>query len=206
MLHPLPVVVWMLLLPIGGVEFVLTMGEAGLVNWPGSATWREGAVQLLGVTPQLQDWMLGAQTFPPEHLLRYLSFALVHLGPLQAVLVMAIVAGLGTGSAGALGSGRVLAVALFAQATGAGVFGAVAPPGAWLVGGYPLAFAMAGIFAACAQARRGWQVLGALVLGRLALAGIMGGMDWLADLVAAAAGYALARALRPGLRARLRAR
>jgi hypothetical protein len=206
MLNPLPLAVWLLILPIGGVEFVLSMAEAGLVNWPGSAGWREGAVQLLGVTPQLQDWMLGSGQFPPEHVARYLGFGLVHLGPLQAVLVMAIVAGLGTGSAGVLGSARVLGVALAAQGIGAVVFGAVAAPGAWLVGGYPLAFAMAGIYAASTQARRGWQVLGALVLGRVVLAGVMGGMDWLADLAAAGMGYGLARVLRPGLLERARAR
>lgn len=210
MLNPLPFVVWALILPIGGVEFVLSMAEAGLVNWAGSAGWRDAAVQTFGITPALQDWMVANRALPLEHLSRYAAFGFVHLGPVQAVLVMAIVAGLGTVTAPVLGSGRVLAVALTAQGVGAVTFGLVGAQDGWLVGGYPLVFALAGIYAAVqwheGAGARAFSLLGVLVVGRLALAALMGGRDFSADLAAACIGFALALVLRPGLRVRLRQR
>lgn len=210
MLNPLPLAVWALILPIGLVELVLSLADAGLVNWSGSAGWRDTAVQVFGITPAVQDWMVANRALPPEHAARYLAFGFLHLGPAQAVLVMAIVAGLGTACAPVMGSARVLVVALLAQALGAGVFGMVAAQDAWLVGGYPLVFALAGLYAAVqwtgGAGARAFTLLGILVAGRLVLAALMGGRDFSADLAAAAAGFALALALRPGLRVRLRRR
>ena len=210
MLNPLPVAVWLLVLPVMGVEGVLSLASAGLVNWPGSIGWREGWVLRAGITPALQDWMIGAATYPPEHLLRYLAYGFVHLGPAQAVLVAAIVAGLGTACAPALGSARVVGFALAGQVAGGVAFGLWGGEGAWLIGGYPLIFALAGMFAAVqwrgGAGARAFGLLAVLVLGRLAVAAFMGGTDFLADLVAATTGFAMASVLRPGLIGRLRAR
>lgn len=210
MFNPQPVAVWLLVLPIAGVEAVLSLASAGLVNWPGSIAWREAWVLRAGITPALQDWMIGAATYPPEHLLRYLAYGFVHLGPAQSVLVAAIVAGLGTACAPALGSARVVGFALAGQAAGAVAFGLWGLEGAWLIGGYPLIFALAGAYAAVqwhsGVGARAFGLLAMLVLGRLAVAALMGGTDFLADLVAAGVGFALALGLRPGLLARLRAR
>ena len=208
MLNPLPRAVWLLALPVLGVEAVLSLAEAGLVNWPGSAGWRTDAVQAVGITPALQGWMWDNRALPPEHALRYLAYGFVHLGAAQAVLVAAIVAGLGTACAPVLGSARLVAFALAGQVAGALAFGMVAPQDGWLVGGYPLVFALAGIYAAqqwrAGAGARAFALLGVLVAGRLAVAAFMGGRDFVADLAAAAAGFALASLLRPGVIARLR--
>jgi hypothetical protein len=210
MFNPLPLAVWLLVLPVLGVESVLSLAEAGLVNWQGSGGWRDGAVTAWGITPALQGWMWDNRTFPPEHLMRYVAFGFLHLGPAQAVLVAAIVAGLGTACAPVLGSARVVGFALAAQAAGAVMFGAMGQDGSWLVGGYPLVFGLAGIYAAvqwqAGSGLRAFGVLAMLVVGRLVMAALMGGRDFIADLGAAAMGFALAAALRPGLRVRLRRR
>lgn len=210
MFNPLPLAVWLLVLPVLGVEAVLSLAEAGLVNWSGSAGWRDGAVQAWGITPALQGWMWESRSFPPDHLVRYVAFGFLHLGPAQAVLVAAIVAGLGTASAHVLGSGRVVGFALAAQAAGAVLFGIVAQDGAWLVGGYPLVFGLAGIYAAVqwhsGAGLRAFGVLAMLVIGRLVVAALAGGQDFAADLAAAVVGFTLALALRLGLRVRLRRR
>ncbi len=207
MLNPLPFAVWALILPVLGVEGVLSLAEAGLINWPGSAGWRTSAVQAWGVTPALQGWMWDNRALPLEHVIRYIAFGFVHLGLAQAVLVAAIVAGLGTACAPVLGPARMLVFALLAQAAGAVVFGLVGPDDGWLVGGYPLVFALAGIYAAvqwhAGAGLRAFGILGMLVVGRLVVAGLMGGRDFAADLAAATVGFALALTLRPGLRVRL---
>lgn len=208
MLNPLPLAVWLLALPVLGVEAVLLLAEAGLLNWPGSAGWRAQAVQAIGVTPALQGWMWDNRALPLDHLARYLGYGFLHLGPAQAVLVAAIVAGLGTTSAPALGSARLVSFALAGQVGGALAFGLVGPQGGWLVGGYPLVFGLAGIYAAvqwqAGAGARAFGVLGVLVAGRLTVAVFMGGRDFVADLAAAATGFALAWALRPGVIQRFR--
>jgi len=212
-LNPLPFAVWALVLAIAGVEVVLWAGAHGLVNWAGSAGWRAQALVAFGISPDLQGWMLESRQAPPEHLLRYLGFGFVHLGPLQAGLVVVITAALGKYCAEALGSWRVLLVLALAQAMGGFAFGLIAQPGTWLIGGYPLIFALAGCYAglvwasADAHAARikALALVGVLLSGRLALAAFVGGeADWVADLVACAGGYTLGYILRPGLVARLR--
>ena len=211
--NPLPFAVWVLVLAIAGVEMVLWAGAHGLVNWTGSAGWRAQALVVFGISPELQGWMLESRQAPPEHLLRYLGYGFVHLGPLQAGLVVVIAAALGKYCAEALGSWRVLLVLALAQAMGGFAFGLIAQPGTWLIGGYPLIFALAGCYAglvwASADARgariKALALVGVLLSGRLALAAFLGGgADWVADLVACVAGCALGHMLRPGLVARLR--
>lgn len=212
-LNPLPWSVWLLTLAIAGVELVLWAGAHGLVNWAGSAGWRLQAMALAGINPGVQAWMIETSQTPLPHLARYLGFGLVHQGPLQAALVVVIVAALGKVSAERIGSLRLLLVAALAQAAGGFAFGLVAAPDAWLIGGYPLIFALAGCYAGQVwhgdsdtdSRRKALGLVAVLILGRLALAALVGGgMDWIADLAACVTGYALGHTLRPGLRARLR--
>jgi hypothetical protein len=109
MFNPLPLAVWLLVLPVLGVEAVLSLAEAGLVNWSGSAGWRDGAVQAWGITPAVQGWMWDNRTFPPDHLARYVAFGFLHLGPAQAVLGHGDCGRVGTACACAgVGAGRGL--------------------------------------------------------------------------------------------------
>ncbi|MDD7970569.1 rhomboid family intramembrane serine protease [Roseinatronobacter alkalisoli] len=213
-LSPLPWGVWLLALTIGAVELVLWAGAHGLVNAVGAAGWRAQAMAWAGVNPALQGWMLDTGQTPLRHLSRYVAFGFVHMGPVQALLVVVIIAALGKYCAERLGSARVLLILALAQAAGGAAFGMVGDAGAWLVGGYPLIFALAGIYAALARDmapdRRALLLALALplvlLIARLTLAAIMGGMDWVADVVACATAFALAIALRPGLLVRLRRR
>lgn len=213
-LSPLPWGVWVLVLALASVELVLWAGAHGLVNAAGAAGWRAQALAWAGVNPALQGWMIDSTQAPARHVLRYLVFGFVHMGPVQALLVVVITAALGKFCAQRLGSARLLLILALAQAAGGAAFGMVGDAGAWLVGGYPMIFALAGGYAAlvCDTAPDRRAVMLALALPlvllatRLLLAAIMGGMDWTADVVACAAGFALTRALRPGLLIRLRRR
>ena len=215
MLNPLPGAVWLLVLVIAGVELVLWAGAHGLVNWAGSAGWRAQAVAAIGVTPDIQGWMWQTRQTPPDHVARYFGYGFVHLGPLQAGLVVVITAALGKYCAERIGSLRVLVLVALAQVAGAVAFALFAPLGAWLIGGYPLIFALAGCYAALfwtdpdtGRARlTAGLLVGLLLVGRIGLVLFVGGgADWVADIAACAAGGVLGLTLRPGLRARLRRR
>ncbi len=215
MLNPLPWGVWALTLAIAGVELVLWAGAHGLVNWAGSAGWRAQALVMAGVSPAVQGWMVETGQTPWPHLARYFTFGFVHPGPLQAALVVVITAALGKYCAERLGSLRLLVILAAAQAVGGVVFGMLAAPEAWLIGGHPMIFALAGVYGwlawqeaeSVAAKLRAVAVVVVLVLGRLALAGFAGvGLDWSADLAACLGALCLTPLLRPGLRARLRRR
>lgn len=215
LLNPLPWAIWLLTLTIASVELVLWAAEHGLVNWSDSAGWRLQAITRFGISPALQHWMLETGQWPPAQLARYLAFGLTHQGPAQAALVIVITAALGKHCAEALGSARLLLCLALAQALGGFAFGLVAPPDAWLIGGYPLIFALAGSYgwlswhaAQSPNARlRAIGLVSVLILGRLLLAALVGGgFDWTADLTACLASAALTAWLRPGLRSRLRQR
>lgn len=206
-MNPLPWAVWLLTLGVAGVELVLWAGAHGLVNWAGSAGWRAQALVLFGVSPDLQGWMIDSGRFPPEGLWRYLSYGFFHLGPVQAALVVVITAALGKACAARLGSLKVLVLLVVAQAAGGVAFGQVADPGAWLIGGYPMIFALAGAYAALLRTRHALFMVAALVVARLVLTAMAGGgMDWLADLTALGIGAVLAWALDGPILVRLRRR
>ncbi|MCL1628453.1 rhomboid family intramembrane serine protease [Roseibaca sp. V10] len=207
LLNPLPWAVWLLTLAIAGVELVLWAGAHGLVNWAGSAGWRAQALVAFGISPELQGWMWESGQYPPEGLWRYLVYGFVHLGPMQAALVVVITAALGKACAERLGSLRVLVLLTLAQAAGGVAFGLVADPGAWLIGGYPIIFALAGAYAALMGTRPALFLVAVLVVARLGLTALAGGgMDWLADLTALGIGAALARVLDGPILERLRQR
>lgn len=204
---PLPWAVWLLTLGVAGVELVLWAGAHGLVNWAGSAGWRAQALVLFGISPELQGWMWDTGRYPPEGLWRYLVYGFFHLGPMQAALVVVITAALGKACADRLGSLKVLILLVLAQAAGGMAFGLVADPGAWLIGGYPMIFALAGAYAALTGTRQALFMVAVLVVARLALTAMAGGgMDWLADLTALSMGTALAKGLDGPILARLRRR
>lgn len=205
--NPLPWAVWLLTLGVAAVELVLWAGAHGLVNWAGSAGWRAQALVLFGISPELQGWMWETGRYPPEGLWRYLVYGFFHLGPMQAALVVVITAALGKACAERLGSVKALLVLVVAQATAGVAFGLVADPGAWLIGGYPMIFALAGAYAALTGTRQAVFMVAALVVARLALTAMAGGgMDWLADLTALGMGAALARVLDGPVLVRLRQR
>lgn len=206
-LNPLPWAVWLLTAAIAGVELVLWAGAHGLVNWAGSAGWRAQALLAFGISPELQSWMWETGRYPAEGLWRYLVYGFIHLGPMQAALVVVITAALGKACAERMGSLRVIVLLLVAQIAGAVAFGVFAAPGAWLIGGYPMIFALAGAYAALIRTRPALFLVAVLVIARLALTVMAGGgMDWLADLTALGVGAALSRALDGPILARLRKR
>jgi membrane associated rhomboid family serine protease len=77
-LNPLPVIVWVLALPLVAMEVVLSLAEAGLVGGAQGIGWRLQAMERFGLFPELlrYQWQTGGQ--PYDELQRLVSYPLVH--------------------------------------------------------------------------------------------------------------------------------
>lgn len=220
-LNPLPVLVWLLILAIAGIEAVLWLGGQGLIGGPQALGWRLEAITRWGFSGAVQSVMLENRHFAPAYLARYAAFSFIHSGPLHAFFVIVLLAALGKYVGEAFGTLRLLAVLLPASLGGAAAFGLILGEHelAWLFGGMPMVFALVGAAAwwrwrdtsDSAARRRALALLGGLMLARLGIGlTVEPGYGWIADLAAFGFGFALAVPLAPGgwalVRARLRER
>lgn len=218
--NPLPWSVWLLLLAILGVEAALQAGRAGWIGGPEALGWRLQAVQRLGFSGAILDWMLENRRLPPAEALRLLAYPLIHADWVHAGFILALVAALGKAVGEVLSGLALLALVLLSSACGALVWGLAVPEPRWLIGGYPMVFGLLGAFtlllwtdlaARGANRLRALALVGVLLLLRVLL-GLWhgGGQEWIADVAACAAGVGLAAVLAPGggraMLARLRRR
>lgn len=214
-LLPLPVPVWLALLALGGIELAFWLGAQGLTGDPLALGWRLAAAERFGFSAPVQAWMLEARQLPLHHLWRYLSYPLVHHGPLHAVLSAVFIAALGKAVAGTHGALVLSALLILPGALGAVLFGLFAPPPGWLMGATPAVFALVGAWTwnrwhAADDPRARWAafgLIGSFLVARLALALLVEtGAIWLAEMTAFFCGAAMAAILAPGNVQRLLAR
>ncbi len=202
---PLPGLVWALLLTLAGIEATFWAGTHGLVAGPEAAGWRLGAVEHFAFAAPVQDWMVETRQVPPRHLLRYLSYPLIHASALHALLSMVFLAALGKSIAQTHGQAALAALLILPGAAGAVVFGLITSGEGWLLGATPAVLALVG-----AWGWTQWQdpgkprratlgLIGGFLIARLAFGLLIEPTDiWIADLTAFALGAAMAPALAPG--------
>ncbi|NYS24713.1 rhomboid family intramembrane serine protease [Rhodobacteraceae bacterium 2376] len=202
---PLPGLVWAMLLALAGTEAAFWAAAQGLIGGPAGTGWRLIAVERFGFAAAVQTWMIDSRQFPPEHMLRYLSYPLVHAGALHALLSMAFIAALGKSTAASHGQGALAVLLVVPGALGAAVFGLLTSGQGWLLGATPAVLALVG-----AWGWTQWQdprkphratlgLIGGFLIARLAFGLLIEPTDiWIADLTAFALGAAMAPALAPG--------
>ncbi|MGY6534994.1 MAG: rhomboid family intramembrane serine protease [Pararhodobacter sp.] len=208
-LNPLPAVVWLLILTIGGVEAVLWLGGQGIIGGAQAVGWRLEAMTRFGFSGAVQSIMLENRHLTQQGLMRYGAFSFIHGGPVHAFFVIVLLSALGKFVAEPFGTVRFLAVVVPATLGAAAVFGIVMGPHelAWLFGGMPLVFALVGAAtwwrwhtAIDTLGRwRAFGLIGSLMLLRLVI-GLLAesGYGWIADLAAFALGFGLSMLLAPG--------
>jgi rhomboid protease GluP len=215
-LNPLPGAVWLLLLAVAGAEVVLLAATAGWIGGPSAIGWRLEAIQRFAFSGAIQEWMTDNARAPLRHLLRYVTYPFVQAGPMPAVFVLAMLAGLGKAVGDGLGPVRLLVAALLPPIVAAVVFGLILGGHelAWLIGAWPMVFGLVGAYTWMlweraggdgARQRRAFGLIGVLMLARLGF-GLLAetGHGWIADLVAFGVGLGLAAITRPGSWTRLR--
>ncbi|TCP59832.1 rhomboid family protein [Rhodovulum bhavnagarense] len=219
-INPLPVVVWMLALPVIAIEAVFSLGARGIVGGPGAVGWRMAAFQDYAVSGQVLEWMLSNGRYPPEHLLRFVIYPFVHVSFTHALFVIVFILALGKMVGEVFRAWAVLAVFFGSAIVGGLVYGGVLNDPAPLVGGYPAVYGLIGAFTFLLWMRlgatgdnqyRAFTLIGFL-LGIQLLFGLLFGAsnDWVADLAGFVTGFLLSFVVSPGgwgnVRRRLRHR
>lgn len=213
-LNPLPPAVWLLALPMIAMEVVVTLGARGLAGGPEAVGWRLDAIQRFAFAPGYLRQMVAQGYYPPEGLVRLVSYPFVHVNFTHALFVVVILLAMGK-MVGEVFRGWALLLVFFASAVvGALVYALVPGLEAPLIGGYPPVYGLIGAFtfllwvnlaAVGANKYRAFTLIGFL-LGIQLLFGVLfgGGWEWVADLSGFATGFFLSFVVSPGGWARVR--
>jgi membrane associated rhomboid family serine protease len=145
--NPLPMIVWVLVLPLIAMEAVLSLADAGLVGGVQGIGWRLQAVERFGLFPELlrYQWETGGQ--PYDELLRLVTYPLVHGGFTHALFAVVLMLALGKMVGEIFRWWAVLAV-VFGSAIVGGLVYSFLIPGlrTQLIGAYPAVYGLIGAF------------------------------------------------------------
>lgn len=214
--NALPPVVVILFLAIFGVEAVLAGADAGLIGGREAIGWRLGLQQQFGFAPDILDWMIANGRWPPEHVIRFVSYPFLHMSFTHMLIGCVMFLALGKFVGEIFGGAFVALVFFGASAFGALIYAGLSGSSVWLMGVYPAAYGLVGAFsyvlwrryeAMGVQQIRAFAMIG-MLLGIQLVFGVLFGGDstWLAELAGFLAGFALAAVCEPGAWTRILAR
>ncbi|ARE39777.1 GlpG protein (membrane protein of glp regulon) [Rhodovulum sp. P5] len=215
-INPLPTVVWILAIPVMGVEALISLGEQGLIGGPGAVGWRLAAFQDFAFSGQVFDWMLANGRYPPQQLMRFVTYPFIHAGATHALFVTVFILALGKMVGEIFRAWAVLAVFFGAAFVGALAYGLLLNDPMPLIGGYPGVYGLIGAFTFVMWVRlagtgahqyRAFTLIG-LLLGIQLVFGLLfgGSKDWVADLAGFLTGFTLSFFVSPGGWSRVLAR
>lgn len=207
-LNPLPMIVWVIFLPMLAVEIVFQLGSSGMVGGPGAIGWRLGALQDYGFYGQLLAPMLERGEMPAGVLIRFVSYAFVNGSFTQFLFVAVFLLALGKMVASVFRPWAVLVVFLGSAIAGALVYGLIMGERAVLIGGFPAIYGLIGAFTFIlwmnlahqgANPYRAFTLIGMLLGIQLLFGALFGAApDWIAEVAGFAAGFGLSIVVSPG--------
>lgn len=213
--NPLPPVVVILFLAVLIPELAFTFGARGLIGGADAVGWRLAAIQRYGFSSDVFGWMIGNGRFPPEHLLRFVSYPFVHGAFTTALFAGIMLLALGKFVGEILRPVAVLVLFFGSSIVGAIAHGLVMQAQPWLMGAFPGVYGLIGGFTFLLWVRltgsgreaAAFSLIGVL-LGLQLLFGVLFGSDsmWLAELVGFVAGFVMTPLMVPGGWARVLAR
>ncbi|WP_323767000.1 rhomboid family intramembrane serine protease [Antarctobacter sp.] len=205
--NPLPPVVVALFLVLAGLELALWLGGQGIVGGPGAVGWRTGMIESYGFSGRAFDWMLETGQYPPELLVRFVSYLFLHASFSHALFAMVILLAMGKIVAEALGSLAFVTIFFLSGIVGALAFGLISDD-PWLIGAFPSVYGLIGGFTFLLWMRlgtvganqyRAFSLIGMLLAVQLVFGVFFGGTnDWIADIAGFVVGFGLTVVLAPG--------
>ncbi len=214
--NPMPPVVLALFVMIMGVEAVFSLGVRGIIGGPGAIGWRNMAIQDYGFNSEIMRWMLENGRYPPDHLMRLVSYVFVHGSFTHALFAGVMLLALGKFVGEVFSQWATFFLFILSAAAGALIYGLMIRDQPWLIGAFPGVYGLIGGFTYImwlrlgqmgAQQARAFTLIGFL-LGIQLIFGLLFGArsEWLADLAGFSFGFVLSFFLSPGGFARLRAK
>jgi membrane associated rhomboid family serine protease len=208
-INPLPMIVWLLALPLIAMELVVSLAEAGLVGGATGIGWRLQAVERFGMFPELLRFQLENGGQPYAEWMRLVTYPLVHATLTHAIFAVVILLALGKMVGEIFRWWGVVAVVLGATIVGALAYGLLIPGVRMqLMGAYPPVYGLIGAFTFLlwtnlartgANKYRAFSLIGALLFFQLVFGVLFGGTwDWVADIAGFAAGFLLSFVVSPG--------
>ncbi len=206
--NSVPPVVVALVLVIFGIEAVFNLGARGIIGGPTAIGWRLDALQSYVFSSEIFWWMADTGVWPPEHLVRFVSYIFVHQAFTQALFVCVFLLALGKMVGELFGEMRMLLIFLVSGICGALIYAMLAPGQVPLVGGFPAVYGLIGAYTFAlwvslgsvgAQQGRAFSLI-AMLMGIQLLFGLLFGSrpDWIADLGGFATGFGLSFLVAPG--------
>jgi len=205
--NAVPRVVVALAAVIFGLEVMFQAASSGVLGGQGGIGWRLSAIQDFGVFREVAVAMLDAGVYPPEHLLRLVTYPLIHGGFIHAAFVVVFVLAIGKMVAEVFSPLAFLAVFFLSSVAGALGFVFLMTPEQPLYGGYPGAYGLIGAFTFLMWIRLGdagpkryrvFGLVGALIFVQI-LFGVVqlygGSLSFLETLVANIVGFVVGFAL-----------
>ncbi len=144
--HALPPVVVALAVIIGGLELLFQAATYGLLGGQAGVGWRLAAIQDFGVFEEVAAFMWENGVYPPEQLLRLLTYPLIHAGLVHAAFVIVFILAIGNMVCQVFSPLAFVAIFLLSSIAGAFGFLILLDSGIPLIGGYPGVYGLIGAF------------------------------------------------------------
>lgn len=206
--NPVPAVVLALVVVIAGIELVFQLGLRGLAGGPQAVGWRLSAVNDYAFSGDILDWMLANNRWPPEHVMRLVTYPFVHGNFTHVLFVVVFLVALGK-MVGEIFHPLAFLLVFFGSAiAGALAYGLLLNDPVPLIGGYPAVYGLIGSYTFLMWVRlaargenqmRAFLLIG-LLMGIQLLFGLLfgGGKEWVADIAGFATGFGLSFVVSPG--------
>lgn len=173
--NALPPVVVALAVIIGGLELMFQAATAGLLGGQGGIGWRLAAIEDYAVLDAVWHWMLSTGQFPTEHLVRFVTYPLIHGSFVHAAMVVVFILALGKMVAEVYSPLAFLAVFWISALAGGLGFVVFMDSSFPLVGGYPGVYGLIGAFTFLMWARA--EAQGSGQMRAFALVGVLLGIQ-----------------------------
>lgn len=206
--NAMPPVVVGLAVVLGGLEIMFQLATAGLLGGQGGVGWRIAAMQDFAVLDSVWEWMRANRSYPPEQMVRFIAYPLLHGGFVHVAFVVVFILAMGKMVAEVFSPLAFLLVFWVSALVGGLAFVLVLDSGYPLIGGYPGVYGLIGAFSfirwvnlgvAGENQMRAFGLIGMLLAIQLIFATLQGNYgDVVADLSGFVAGFLLSFLVSPG--------
>lgn len=215
-INPLPAAVILLALPIVLAELAFLAGANGYIGGPEAVGWRLAWIEDLAFFAPVFELMVETGRWPPEHVMRFVTYPFVHWSFTHMVMVLVFLLALGKMVGDVFGSPAVFAIFFGSAVFGALIFALLTGDPTPVVGGYPAVYGLIGAYtfilwvqlaATGGPQMQAFTLIGVLLFIQLMFGVLFGSSpDWIAEIGGFCAGFLLSFVVSPGGWSRLRAR